>query len=131
VVIIDSSVWIDYFRGVSNGEVDWVDRELANQRLAITDLILCEVLQGVRGKAAFELALADLRLCEVLNTGGVELAVAAARNFLLLRERGYTVRKTIDCLIATYCLQENHELLHRDRDFDVFESELGLRVVHA
>lgn len=129
MVIIDSSVWINYFRGVSSAEVEWVDRELGKQRLAITDLILCEVLQGVRGRAAFDMVLADLQLCAVLNTGGVNLAVSAARNFLQLRERGYTVRKTIDCLIATFCLQEDHELLHRDRDFDVFENELGLKVV--
>jgi hypothetical protein len=68
---------------------------------------------------------------EVFDSGGAELAVAAARNYRLLREQGLTVRTTIDCLIATFCLENGHELLHRDRDFDVFEARLGLRVVRG
>jgi predicted nucleic acid-binding protein len=71
-----------------------------------------------------------LRKLELFNSGGVELAKDAARNYRILRTRGHTVRKTIDCLIATFCIRERHSLLHRDRDFDPFEMYLELSVVH-
>ena len=130
MVIVDTTVWIDYLGGVGNAETDWLDREADRQRLGLTDLILCEVLQGIRDDAAFGRVLRELRRFEVFETGGAELAISAARNFRSLRQRGYTVRKTIDCWIATFCIQEGHALLHRDRDFDPFESELGLTVIH-
>lgn len=129
VVIVDTTVWIDYLGGVKNADTDWVDREVNRQRLGLTDLILCEVLQGIRDDISFSRVLRELRRFEVFDTGGTELAIAAARNYRDLRQRGYTVRKTIDCWIATFCLQERHSLLHRDRDFDPFESELGLTVI--
>jgi predicted nucleic acid-binding protein len=97
----------------------------------LTDLILCEVLQGVRDPRTLAQVRDDLLQFHVFHAGGTELAIAAAENYQMLRARGHTVRKTIDCLIATFCLEADHELLHRDRDFDVFEKELGLRVVHA
>ncbi|MGE5204660.1 MAG: PIN domain nuclease [Chlamydiota bacterium] len=130
MVIVDTTVWVDYLRGVENSETDWLNLELGRQRLGLTDLILCEVLQGIRDPAAFSRVLRELRKFEVFETGGVELAVAAAENFRKLRERGRTVRKTIDCLIATFCLRGRHSLLHRDRDFDPFEQMLGLPVIH-
>jgi predicted nucleic acid-binding protein len=129
VVIVDTTVWVDYLRGEQNSQVDWLHREKDRQRLGLTDLILCEVLQGVRGDAAFASVHEELSHFEIFEPGGVELAIAAARNFRKLRQRGLTVRKTIDCLIATFCLRERHLLLHRDRDYDAFEEELGLRVV--
>jgi hypothetical protein len=131
VVIIDTTVWIDYLRGTENPETRWLDRELQRQRFGLTDLILCEVLQGIRGQSAFARVQAELLRFQVFQTGGSVRAVAAAQNYRDLRERGYTVRKTIDCLIATFCLQAKHELLHRDHDFDPFEKVLGLQVVHA
>ncbi|MFZ0815522.1 MAG: PIN domain nuclease [Candidatus Sulfotelmatobacter sp.] len=131
MVIVDTTVWIDYLRGTENPETRWLDRELQNQRLGLTDLILCEVLQGIREQSAFARVRADLLKFQVFQTGGSELAIAAAQNYRELRQRGYTVHKTIDCLIATFCLQARHQLLHRDRDFDCFEKELGLGVVHA
>lgn len=131
MVIIDTTVWIDYLRGTENPETRWLDRELQRQRFGLTDLILCEVLQGIRGQSAFARVQAELLRFQVFQTGGSVLAVAAAQNYRDLRERGYTVRKTIDCLIATFCLQAKHELLHRDHDFDPFEKVLGLQVVHA
>jgi predicted nucleic acid-binding protein len=131
LVIVDTTVWIDYLRGTENAETGWLDREVQRQRLGLTDLILCEVLQGIREQSAFTRVRADLLKFRVFHTGGSELAVAAAQNYRDLRQRGYTVHKTIDCLIATFCLQATHELLHRDRDFDCFEKVLGLRVVHA
>lgn len=131
MVIVDTTVWIDYLRGVENPETLWLDRELQRQRLGLTDLILCEVLQGIRDQRAFAQVQADLLKFQIFQTGGRELAIAAAQNYRALRQHGHTVRKTIDCLIATFCLQARHELLHRDRDFDSFESVLGLRVLHA
>jgi predicted nucleic acid-binding protein len=130
VVIVDTTVWIDYLSGVRNSETDWLNIELERQRLGLTDLILCEVLQGVRDGASFSRVQRELRKFEVFETDGVELAVAAADNFRKLRQQGRTVRKTIDCLIAIFCLRGGHSLLHRDRDFDPFEQMLGLSVIH-
>jgi predicted nucleic acid-binding protein len=131
VVIVDTTVWVDYFHGVDNPETEWLDAELDRQRFGLTDIILCEVLQGVRDDVAAKEVERSLRTLEVFETGGVALAREAARNYRVLRSRGHTVRKTIDCLIATFCLREQHSLLHRDRDFDPFEAFLGLSVIHA
>lgn len=130
MVIIDTTVWIDYLLGAENPETRWLDRELQRQRLGLTDLILFEVLQGIRDQNSFVRVQAELSKFQVFETGGSVLAVAAAQNYRDLRQRGYTLRKTVDCLIATFCLLAKHELLHRDRDFDPFEKALGLRVVH-
>jgi len=130
VVIVDTSVWVDYFRGVSNPETDWLDAELDRERLGIVDLILCEALQGVLDEATARDVERQLLKLEVFETGGVDLAREAARNYRVLRGRGHTVRKTIDCLIATFCIREAHSLVHRDRDFDPFERFLELSVVH-
>ena len=131
MVIVDTTVWVDYFRGIENAETAWVEHELERQRLALTDLILCEVLQGIRDPNEFALTRNELLRFWVFISGGAELAIAAARNYRRLREHGYTIRKTIDCLIATFCLEQGYELLHRDRDFQPFESMLGMKVVHA
>jgi predicted nucleic acid-binding protein len=129
MVIVDTTVWIDYLRGAENSETRWLDGHLEPQRLGLPDLILCEVLQGIRDHGEFRRVRADLLRFHVFQTGGSELAVAAAQNCRDLRQQGYTVRKTIDCLIATFCLQPKHELLHRDHDFDCFEKLVGLKVV--
>jgi predicted nucleic acid-binding protein len=131
MVIVDTTVWVDYLRGDEDPETLWLDRELQRQRLGLTDLILCEVLQGIRNQGTFAQVQTSLFKFQVFQTGGTALAVAAAQNYRELRQHGYTVRKTVDCLIATFCLQAKHELLHRDRDFDSFEKVLGLQVVHA
>ncbi|MGC1872404.1 MAG: PIN domain nuclease [Acidobacteriaceae bacterium] len=130
MTIVDTTVWIDYLRGAANPHTDWLDRELDRQRLGLTDLILCEILQGIVGDSTFTRVRRDLSRFEVFVTGGEGMAVAAARNYRSLRSSGHTVRKTIDCLIATFCLTEGHSLLHRDHDFDAFEKYLGLRVIH-
>jgi predicted nucleic acid-binding protein len=131
MVIVDTTVWIDYLQGIRNPETDWLDAELGRQRLGLTDVMLCVVLQGVRDEAAAAAVERQLLKLEVFNTGGVDLARATARNYRALRSRGHTVRKTIDCLIATFCLSEGHSLLHRDRDFDAFERLLDLSVIHS
>jgi predicted nucleic acid-binding protein len=130
VVIVDTTVWVDYFRGVSDAGTDWLDAELDRQRLGITDIILCELLQGVRDETEATHVERQLLKLNVFHTGGIDLAKDAARNYRALRSRGHTVRKTIDCLIATFCIRERHSLLHRDRDFDPFETFLDLSVVH-
>ena len=130
MVIVDTTVWIDYLRGASNQETAWLDWEMNKRRLGLTDVILCEVLQGVRDPRTFLQVHDELLRFQVFPTGGVELATEAARNYRVLRAEGHTVRKTIDCWIATFCLMSGHELLHRDHDFDPFEKLLGLKVVH-
>jgi predicted nucleic acid-binding protein len=130
MVIVDTTVWIDYLQGIRNPESDWLEAELDRQRLGLTDVILCEVLQGVRDEATATAVERQLLKLEVFQSGGVDLARESAKNYRTLRERGHTVRKTIDCLIATFCLREQHSLLHRDRDFDAFERFLNLSVIH-
>lgn len=130
MVIVDTTVWIDYLTGAVNAETGWLDREIDRQRLGLTDIILCEILQGIRDDTSFGRALRELNRFELFQTGGRDLAIHAARNFRRLRQKGFTVRKTIDCWIATFCLREGHTLLHRDRDYVPFESVLGLAVIH-
>ncbi len=130
MVIVDTTVWVDYLNGVATPETDWLDEQMARQRLGLLDLMVCEVLQGLSTDRDAASVPRHLRRFEIFETGGTELAVDAARHYRLLRARGRTVRKTIDCLIASFCLRERHSLLHCDRDFDAFEQLLGLPVVH-
>ena len=130
MVIVDTTVWIDYLNGTSTPEVEWLDREMSRQRLGLLDLMTCEVLQGLSTDEEAARVLGHLRRFEIFPTGGIDLAVATARNYCHLRTRGRTVRKTIDGLIATFCIEHTHTLLHNDRDFDAFEEHLNLRVVH-
>jgi predicted nucleic acid-binding protein len=130
ITIVDSSVWIDYLVGRESRQVIWLDAHITQQRLGITDLILCEVLQGIQNQALFEQTRTALLRFELFPTGGQELALKATQNYRLLRARGITVRKTIDSLIATFCIENNLALLHNDRDFDGYEKFLGLQVVH-
>src|SRR5713101_2697147 len=131
MVIVDSTGGVDYFAGTSNAETRWLERGIGSEPIGLTDLIFCEVLQGIRSDKQFKDVKAQLLEFDIFRSGGVEMASAAAENYRKLKARGFTVRKTIDCWIATFCLREGHALLHRDRDFDPFESELGLRAVKA
>jgi predicted nucleic acid-binding protein len=131
VVIVDSTVWIDYLNEVETPETRWLDSQLDQQRLGLLDLMLCEVLQGIDSDAQARIVLEHMKGFAILESGGTDLAVAAAGNYRALRQHGRTVRKTIDCLIATFCIREGHQLLHCDRDFDPFEERLGLQVVHC
>ena len=131
MVVVDTTVWIDYLAGRSTPQVNWLDRELTTRRLGLTDLMVCEILQGIATEKQAATVLAHLRRFEILDSGGVDVAAASAANYRTLRGHGITVRKTIDCLIATVCIRGGHELLHNDRDFDPFEAKLGLRVVHS
>jgi len=130
MTLIDTTVWIDYFRNRSTPETDWLEREVSRQRLGLTDLILCEVLQGIANPQEFDETRTALQQFEIFSTGGIHLAVISAQNYQALRLQGVTIRKTIDCLIASFCVFHGHTLLHNDRDYDSFEQLLGLRVVH-
>ncbi len=122
-------MWIDYFRGSITAQTDKLDQLLGKQPLAIGDLILTEVLQGFTDERAFNQAKKLLTALTVVELGGLEVAIQAARNFRALRRLGVTVRKTIDAVIATRCIESGYDLLHSDRDFDPFVKHLGLRVV--
>jgi len=129
VILVDSSVWVDYFRGTDTRQTRLLDAMLGNEPVAIGDLILIEVLQGVAIDREFESARRMLAALEQVVLGGPDIAVRAARHHRLLRARGVTVRKTIDIVIATRCIVDDIPLLHADRDFDPFETHLGLKVV--
>lgn len=131
MVIVDTTVWVDYLNGVDTSQSVWLERESTRQRLGLLDLMVCEILQGLPTDESAARVLRHLRRFEIFESGGVDLAAAAAGNYRFLRRRGRTVRKTIDCLIATFCLLHDHVLLHSDRDFDAFEEVLGLQVVSS
>ena len=129
MILVDSSVWIDYFRGTVTAQTDLLDRLLMLEPLAIGDLILTEVQQGFDSDKDFSDARRVLTSLAVVELGGLKVATQAARNFRALRKRGVTIRKTIDTVIATRCIEDGYDLLHNDRDFDPFSKHLGLRVV--
>lgn len=129
MIIVDSSVWIDYFRGTSTRESDKLDSLLGTEPVAIGDLILTEVLQGFGSERDFNQARKLLTSLEVVMLAGQDVAIRAAKNFRTLRAAGFTVRKTIDTIIATRCIESNYALLFSDRDFEPFVRHLGLRPV--
>ena len=129
MIVVDSSVWIAYFNGVANPHTDLLDRLLAEERILIGDVILTEVLPGFRSDADFRRARALLNILEFAPMLGKPVALRSAQNYRKLRKAGITVRKTIDVLIATFCIVDGHSLLHLDRDFDPMEKHLGLQVL--
>jgi predicted nucleic acid-binding protein len=129
LILVDSSVWIDYFRGAITAQTEKLDGLLGSEPLAIGDLILTEVLQGFADERSFNEARKMLTSLTVVELGGQEIAIQAARNFRKLRKLGVTVRKTIATVIATRCIESGFDLLHDDRAFDPFARHLGLRVV--
>jgi predicted nucleic acid-binding protein len=129
MILIDSSVWIDYFNGQITPQVDVLDQLLGTQPLAIGDLILVEVLQGFRRDPDYTTAKQLLTSLTVFNLLNTELALQSAENFRILRKQGITIRKTIDVIIATFCIAEGHTLLFSDKDFIPFVEHLGLRTI--
>jgi predicted nucleic acid-binding protein len=127
VILVDSSVWIDYFRGAATAEAERLDALLGSEPVATGDLILAEVLQGFGSDRDFERARRLLASVVLVEIGGERIAVQAARNFRALRAVGVTARKTIDTLIATRCIESRLALLYSDRDFDPFVEYLALR----
>ena len=130
MIVADTSVWIDYVNGAITPQTDMLDSELRHSRVATGDLIMVEFLHGFRSDTQFQLAKRMMDALEYHDLVGKELALMAAQNFRKLRKHGITIRKTIDVLIATFCIEYGFELLHNDRDFDQMESILGLRVRH-
>lgn len=129
MILVDSSVWIDYFNGAITLQTERLDSLLRSEPLAIGDLILAEVLQGFAQDQEFERARKLLISLTVIDLGGQGIAIEAAKHFRVLRRLGVTVRKTIDLIITTRCIEDGYELLHDDRDFDPFVTHLGLRSV--
>ena len=129
MILVDSSVWIDFFRNQATPQADWLDRNLGEQNLLVGDLILAEVLRGFRDDKGFNEAKRLLGRLEQVSLCGEGLAVSAARNFRRLRRLGITVRGTVDAIIATRCIADGYRLLYSDRDFDPFVTHLGLAVV--
>jgi hypothetical protein len=129
MVIVDTSVLIDYLADRVTPATEWLERQIDIQRIGITTLVLAEVLQGIRADDQFVETLRVLKRFAVFETSGVDLALASARNYRTLRRMGITVRSTIDCIIATFCIEEEHSLLHNDRDFEPFEAHLGLKIL--
>ena len=128
MIVADTSVWIDYVNGVVTPQTDILDRELKQDRVVTGDLIIVEFLQGFRDNKQFQIAKHLMDSLDYHDFVGKEMAIRAAENFRKLRKRGITIRKTMDVLIATFCIAHDLELLHNDRDFDPMEELLGLRV---
>ncbi|EPR15493.1 twitching motility protein PilT [Sphingobium indicum IP26] len=126
MILVDSSVWIDFFRGTASPQADLLDSLLGKEPLLMGDLILAEVLQGFTSERDFNQGHRLLGSFEIIEISGRDIAVQAARNFRILRGLGVTVRKTINTLIATRCIEAGLTLLHSDRDFDPFTEHLGL-----
>ncbi len=127
MILVDSSVWVDYFRGVDTAEADKLDTFLGFEQVITGDLILTEVLQGFVSEREFNQGRKLFASLPTIPLVGEEIAVQAARNFRKLRTLGITIRKTIDTLIATSCIEKEISLLYSDRDFDPFVQHLGLR----
>ncbi len=129
MILVDSSVWIDYFNGLRNWQTNLLDDLLSTVSILIGDLILAEVLQGFRSDDDFEAAKTSLNILPFREIGGYKIALQSAQNYRLLRKKGVTVRKTIDVMIGTFCISEGISLLHNDRDFEPMVSHLSLKVL--
>ncbi len=131
MIVADSSVWIDFLNGVDGPQVEVLDRLLDRETVATGDLILTEVLQGIRDDREFRRVSSLMAALPRFEMAGFDVAVRSAQNYRRLRAQGITIRKTIDLLIGTFCIDNGLSLLHRDRDFDAMELGLGLKVVRA
>lgn len=129
MIVVDSSVWIDYFNGKATPQTDTLHQLLGAEPILVGDLILTEILQGFRTQRQFNTARRALDALFFAPMVGRDIALKSAQNYRALKAKGFTVRKTIDVLIATFCIENGHTLLQADRDFDVLEAHLGLQVV--
>ena len=131
MILVDSSVWIDYFNGNKTPQTGWLDASLGNTPIIMGDLILTEVLQGFQNNRDFRIARDLLLRLAFMPMGGQTLALESATNYRLLRRKGVTVRKTIDVMIGTFCIHYRLPLLHDDKDFDPMVKFLGLKTIDA
>lgn len=130
MLVVDTTVWIDYFNEQINSETEYLDHVISEELILVGDLILTEILQGFREDRDYELVRTALSKFEQVEMLNLQIALKSAQNYHLLHKKDITTRKTIDCIIATFCIENDHTLLHRDSDFDGFEKYLGLNVVH-
>ena len=128
MIVADTSAWIDYVRGVDAPHTDLLDHDLDHNRIVTGDLIIAEFLQSFRSEKDYQAAKKIMESLEYHDFLGKEMALLSARNYRILQRSGITVRKTIDVMIATFCIENGFELLHNDRDFDPMEERLGLKV---
>jgi predicted nucleic acid-binding protein len=131
MILVDSSVWVDYFRSADTPQVLLLDSLFGRTRIAVGDLIATEVLQGVRDDREYKLVRKVFDTFTRLDLCGYDLALKASENHRILRAKGFTIRKTIDTLIATRCIEDGLTLLHSDRDFVPFAQHLGLREAYS
>lgn len=129
MILVDSSVWIDYFNGRKTARTDWLDAALGSEPLVMGDIILTEVLQGFQSDKDFNTAKKLLLAFPFMEMAGQELAIKSAMNYRFLRKKGVTVRKTIDVMIGTFCIHNHISLLHSDKDFEPMEKYLKLKPV--
>jgi hypothetical protein len=129
MILVDSSVWIAYFNGANVWQTELLDELLNREPVVIGDLILTEVLQGFRLDKDFKKAREFMITLQFCNMGGYDNAIKSAQNYRMLRKKGVTVRKTIDVIIGTYCIENNVLILHDDQDFLPMEQFLGLKAV--
>ena len=129
MILVDSSVWIDYFNGKVNAQTDFLHKSLGTEIICTGDLIMTEVLQGFTSDKSFSEALDIFEDLHFFHFGGKELAVETAVHFRFLRKKGVSVRKTIDSVIATFCIKNEIELLHNGKDFEPFVTHLGLKSI--
>ena len=129
MILVDTSVWIDHLNNAPTGQVARLRELIPTTPLLIGDLILCEILQGLRSERAARLVERGLRRFAIASLLNVNLAVRAAANYRFLRSKGATIRKTIDVIIGTFCIEYGHVLLHDDRDFEPMVRFLGLRTI--
>ena len=132
MILVDSSVWIDFFRGDSNVHTQQLAAWLVQPEVevVVADLVLFEVLRGFRQNSGFQIACDFLLELPSVEIGGIDNALLAAEHYRSLRARGFTIKSPIDVLLASYCITHNHTLLHRDVDFDAIETLRGLKAWH-
>lgn len=129
MILVDSSVWINYFNAIDTWQTELLDQLLKEVPILIGDLILAEVLQGFRKDKDFSKAKDALNTLPFCQIGGFDVALQSAQNYRKLRKRGITVRKTIDVIIGTYSILENLPLLHDDKDFEPMVEHLSLKAI--
>ena len=129
MILVDSSVWIDYFNGQLTVQTDYLDQILGKELIVVGDIILLEVLQGFKSDRDFAIARKALEVFPLRNMLGREIALKSVNNYRLLRKKGITIRKTIDIVIGTFCIENNIKLLHSDKDFEPLSKFLHLKKV--
>ena len=129
MILVDSSVWIDYFNGKATDKTDWLDSAIGDKEIIVGDIVLTEVLQGFQNDNDFRTARKLLLEFPFMEMVGQELAIMSAMNYRFLRKHGVTVRKTIDVMIGTFCIHYHFSLLHNDKDFEPMEKYLKLKTI--